>query len=329
MVAVRARASRQGDAAFVLSADVGTKLARPSVDVCRQTGVSGTGLEPEVMAAAVEGSKEGATQVDMSLEMVDVGALDTGQYQAMIIQDPMDKRNVKGFLHLARAYSINTPPEEAGSPYPDLAALPNLIQAFNHYTDIKADIVGTYTLDSQELLKTPFVMISCHVGFGLSARELLNLGRYLDEGGFLLSDDCSNHFGGPSDHALRTMIRDALDSRGFRKGLDWTWEILPKDHPIYHCYFDFDGAPRTPWTHASKLDSYPECPEPEGITLHGRLVAMHSTWDIGCGWEGPKVYPECTGLQHHRLLQLGINMLIFAMTQEGSITHRILSGLNY
>ena len=41
------------------------------------------------------------------------------------------------------------------------------------------------------------------------------------------------------------------------------------------------------------------------------------------------MYTNCTDLQHHRLLQLGINMLIFAMTQEGSITHRLMESVAY
>ena len=54
---------------------------------------------------------------------------------------------------------------------------------------------------------------------------------------------------------------------------------------------------------------------------------MYSGWDIGCAWEY-KVH-NCTGLQYLRSLHLGINMMIFAMTQEGSITHRVLSGVSY
>lgn len=326
MITVQARARSQLEGASATYSHFAGKLGTPSAEVHRAASLVAPDLELDLEAAILGGAKEAARHVDMSLEMIDIGALDTGQYQAMIIQDPTDKRNIKGFVHLARVYSINTPPETDGLPYPDPTALGNLIAAFNTYTGIKADIVNTFTLDDQRLLQTPFAILTCHVQFRLSHREMLNLGKYLAEGGFLLSDDCNNRLGGVSDHCLRTAVKDALFSRGLREGWDWTWEILPGDHPLYHCYFDLDGAPHTPWTYWS-AGNRPANPEPEAIMLRGRLVAVHSTWDIVCGWEH-KVH-GCVGMQYQRVLQLGINMLIFAMTQEGSITHRILAGVTH
>jgi len=54
----------------------------------------------------MRGSRQPKHVVNMSLEMMDVDALDTGRFQAMVIQDPTDKRNTKGFFHFYRAYSV-------------------------------------------------------------------------------------------------------------------------------------------------------------------------------------------------------------------------------
>ena len=37
----------------------------------------------------------------MSLELLDIETLDTGRYHAMVIQDPSDKRTIRGFIHIA------------------------------------------------------------------------------------------------------------------------------------------------------------------------------------------------------------------------------------
>ena len=63
-------------------------LAKPQASIGRLTTFAATEMEPEVAAQAVESTKETKNVVDMSLEMMDISALDTGQYQAMVIQDP-------------------------------------------------------------------------------------------------------------------------------------------------------------------------------------------------------------------------------------------------
>ena len=64
---------------------------------------------PQAAAQEILGAYEDQDVVDMSLEMVDVRALDTGKYHAMVIQDPTDKRLIKGYFHLllARPHSLS------------------------------------------------------------------------------------------------------------------------------------------------------------------------------------------------------------------------------
>ena len=44
-------------------------------------------------------------KIDMGLEMLDVDAMDTGRYRALVIQDPNDKQGLKGFVKFARVIS--------------------------------------------------------------------------------------------------------------------------------------------------------------------------------------------------------------------------------
>ena len=51
------------------------------------------------MAQVIEGKRMPKHRVDMPLELLDIDALDTGQVHALVIQDPDDKRNIRGFFH--------------------------------------------------------------------------------------------------------------------------------------------------------------------------------------------------------------------------------------
>ena len=103
-----------------------------------------------------------------------------------------------------------------------------------------------------------------------------------------------------------------------RYGGDWTFEFLPDDHPVYHCYFDFDGAPSGLWE-----DSYELHEKVEGVTVDGRLLLAICQKAFIHVWGDPE-YPQ---YRSERMIQFGINTVIFALTQEGSITHRVVDAV--
>jgi len=76
-------------------------MARPRAGVQRTVAFSGIFVEPIIEPGEIRGTKEPKSCVDMSLEMLDIDALDIGKYRAMIIQHPGDRRKIKGYLHLA------------------------------------------------------------------------------------------------------------------------------------------------------------------------------------------------------------------------------------
>ena len=75
----------------------------------------------ELSAARVKGTKEPEKRIAMREELLDLDALDTGKYKGLIIQDPTDKKNVKGFVYLGTAWatdlerSLTVPPSRAQS----------------------------------------------------------------------------------------------------------------------------------------------------------------------------------------------------------------------
>lgn len=175
-----------------------------------------------------------------------VEIIDVGKYKAFLIQDPENKRRVKGYFHLTPVISPSMLEREAEKRMTPLTyssrfnlglALRRLVEAINEYTDIKADFGRRIVLSSPELLKVPWVFISSDP-FYPTETELANLGRYLVEGGFLFLD-AGTKIGSRRDVNLRGILRRALA----KVGKPCWFRRLSKNHPIFHCYFDFDTVP--------------------------------------------------------------------------------------
>ena len=62
-------------------------------------------IGPQMRAGELEGTRQGADEIDLGLELMDVQALDTGRHRAMVVVDPQDRRNLKGFLYMSGIYS--------------------------------------------------------------------------------------------------------------------------------------------------------------------------------------------------------------------------------
>jgi hypothetical protein len=170
----------------------------------------------------------------------------------------------------------------------------NLYAAINALTSLPLTYENKIlTLDDDEIFDFPFVYI-CEVGYwSIKEKEAERLAEYLARGGFLIVDD-------------------------FRGGYEWsnfldqikrvapqTPKLLSLDHPIFHCFFDFDRlGDHAPYGRYS----------PQYYAIYdgdGRMVAViNRDNDIGDGWE----WPETDEVFSTEAFKLGINYLIYAMT---------------
>ena len=91
----------------------------------------------------VEIVKESIHQIAMRLDMLTIEYMDTGQYRAMVVQDPNDHRNVRGDIHIAQVFRRPGHPWETGS---FMRKLDYLIKALAEYTGIVADDFGSLSL---------------------------------------------------------------------------------------------------------------------------------------------------------------------------------------
>ena len=327
MVSVKARTYRtQYRGRFELAQTLAA-LTKPEASIGRMRDLTAAGLDLPAVAGMVGGSRDPEHKIDMSLELLDIGDLDTGQYHALVIQDPYDKRSIRGFCHLAMAQVAGAHDRSVF----EIGVAPGFLRvaaAMNEYTDIRTDILGRLTLNDEEIFKAPWFFINALLSFTLSNSELCNLGRYMMSGGFVFSD--SNHHGMNTAYtggvrALRQALLDALGTQG----VEVTLEKLPNGHPIYGCYFDFDGPPVA--GDGSNRRTHPDRPEIiiigylEGIEVDGRLVAIFSLKAYAAAWtywgrRGSAQDPS-------RALQFAVNTIVFALTQEGSITHRLMESV--
>ena len=265
--------------------------------------VGGQAVVPQIAAfARLASTKEPEKRLSMQEEFIDLEALDTGKYKGLVIQDPTNKQDIQGFVYLALAVG-----EELDPPTP--RAIPQLARAVNKYTMINAKVEDRLKLDSRDLFKAPFVYITANKGFNLTAQEVRNLGEYMRMGGFVFAENGVPSLEyGPAEASLRKMFKDVLKK-------DARFIMLPYDHPVHHSFFDFnDGPPPGGEILSATGGSKVPSPHLEGIFLEGRLVAVYSDKAYGAIWERE--------FSNEPQLKMGLNLVVFALTQQGSIAQQ-------
>lgn len=269
-------------------------------------GIGVVGM-PHFDAIEMTSLKEPEQRIDMQAEFLDLSAIDTGKYRGMVIQDPADKRNIQGFVYLGLAWGSILQPSRQRS-------ISQLVRAINQYTRIEARVIDQMFIDSQDLFKAPFVYITTRSAFELTEHEIENLGEYLRNGGFVVADNDRPELEyGPAEASLRDMFKQAL-------GRDARFVPIPNDHPFYHVFFDFEDGPPPGGEELSGGNFRSSVYYLEGIFLGDRLVAVYSDKGYGAFWER-----ESENEPH---LKLGVNMVVFALTQKGSIAQQQIDFYN-
>jgi hypothetical protein len=167
----------------------------------------------------------------------------------------------------------------------------------------------TIPLTDPELYKYPF-LYSVEVGqWDLSDEEVSSLGEYLRRGGFLFCDD----FWGSLEWANfeRNMRRVLPEGR---------IEDLPRDHPLFHAYYDIQEIIQTPNV-GNAIERRPTY-EQDGFVPHcrgisdekGRLmVVINWNTDLGDAWEWADL-PGYPARYSTYAYQVGINAIVYAMS---------------
>lgn len=183
-----------------------------------------------------------------------------------------------------------------GDWYANPTALKNLATFCNQQLHTNLDTrEAQIEIGSPELFNSPFIHMTGHGRWDLSAVEAQNLRKYLEAGGFLHIDD---------NYGMDPYVRPALK----KVFPELSLVELPFSHPVYHQKFDFpNGLPKI-HEHDQKA------PKGYGLIYKGRLVVFYSVeTDLGDGWEDLEVHKD-NPEQHQKALQMGANLIQYAFT---------------
>ena len=220
--------------------------------------------------------------------------------KSLVVIDTTDKENVRGNVSFAYAWG-----EQLRYPLKYTRGLSKLTEAMKKWTKISVRLEEHLLLSSERLLEMPFVFVTTEDMFELTPTERKNVTRFFEKGGVMLLDDTSPRSDfSAAEATLKKMILDTIPNARF--------QIIPNSHPLYHCFFDFDDGPPygdevgTSMGFMSKPVFYLE-----GVWYKNRLVAIYSNKGYIRRWsDNSDSDPQ---------LKMGVNMVVFALTQEGGI----------
>ena len=318
-------------------------------------------IGPQMRAGALEGTRQGADEIDLSLELMDVQALDTGRHRAMVVVDPKNRRKLKGFLYMSGIYS----PSIERAEYSEQAEnrqvrwyhqmprrlverrmLQGLADKMTAKTQVYVEVRDAVRLDDPQLLQVPFVLMTVDTPFEFTDSEAANLGAYLTGGGFLFVDIVSMLWNNYSDDeldipAVRAFIRASFQAAGYQEWKDWQFRRLELTHPLYHCFYDVNSLPRgmRDMNFVVGGQDYPSrTPDYlEGIVVGEQLVGVYSLRGYADFWAG--IGRELmdwslanNAINHSSLFSaeeplvynLGVNLVVYALTREGSLARQLV-----
>ena len=314
-------------------------------------------IGPSLQAGALEGTRQGADEIDLALELMDVQAMDTGQHRAMVVVDPKDRRQLKGFLYLSSVHSealeraeASAASERSGGWSRSIAEqrmLQGLADKMSERTGVHTQVLDGIALDDPLLMQVPFLLLTVRSQVAFTQTEAKNLGRYLTSGGFLYADIVSQpvSLAGGYQHdlpALRTFIRQAFQQMDYAEHKDWSFVRLPPEHPLYHCFYDVEALPRGfwdimfwDWDIAGRFELSPNFLE--GIEVDGRIVGVYSQKCYAELWAGEAERIReadragnlingrfVTGADELPAYDLGVNIVVYALTREGSLVRQLV-----
>ncbi|MSR82841.1 MAG: DUF4159 domain-containing protein [Candidatus Latescibacteria bacterium] len=252
----------------------------------------GAGLE----AQGVNTSRTVENKIDMALEMLDVNSMDTGRYRAMVVQDAKDRQNLKGFIRFAQVMSasaVSSGTMAWGNI--GLGTVDALRDALNEYTGVHADFVGSISFDDERLMEVPIIIPQGTP----NESEMAQLAKYLLAGGFV--------FGAIWGEALEKY-------GGLVQGRDYWSARLPDDHAVFSSFFDLKGG-------------VPSAGGAPFVNRSENAISV-SQYLIGYFVKGRLAGVSFFGLANTRNMQMTINLVVYALTQEGSMTQRLMQMVN-
>lgn len=182
-----------------------------------------------------------------------------------------------------------------GDWYNDQDILPNIAIRLNE--DLKTDFApseAVVKLTDSNIFNYPFLFMTGHGNISFNAKEVENLRKYLNRGGFLYVDD---DYG--LDESFRREIKKVFP--------DFELIELPVEHDIFHCFYESsNGIPKI-HEHDGK--------RPQAFAIFnptGRMLVFYTyETNITDGWSD--VHSNQLEIKE-QAFQMGVNLFYYLMT---------------
>ena len=184
-----------------------------------------------------------------------------------------------------------------GDWYSDPSSIPNLINFVINNTNIKMDNKEyRLKLDDSKIFDHTYIYMTGHGNIRFNENEILNLRKFLLNGGFLHADD---NYG--MDKSFRREMKKVFPEK--------EWIELPDDHNIYNTYFNFpNGLPKVHEHDGKKAQGF-------GLFDKNTLIAFYSyESDLGDGWEDQEVHNNPYEIRLNAL-RMGTNIIWYSMVR--------------
>jgi hypothetical protein len=186
---------------------------------------------------------------------------------------------------------------------PKVAA--NVLNSVVEYTKIRVypeEVV--IAASSSELLAFPFLFMTGHklVRFDRGEREALR--RFVEQGGFLFSDDCNHDVEGLYARSFEQEMRLVFPDGG-------QMPKLPSSHPIYRSFFTFEDGPPTTSHELNGWGDEIVHDYLRAVEHRGRIGVLYSNKDYGCEWDYDWRNKR---FQREDNTKFAVNLVVYAMT---------------
>jgi len=153
----------------------------------------------------------------------------------------------------------------------------NILNSLVEYTTIPIDEKEKVVLlSSNELFKSPFCYFSGHKLVEFSNQERDHYQKYIQNGGFVFVDDCNHDIDGLFAKSFEQEMARTFGEKALQK--------IPNTHPIYNCFFQFEGPPTTTFELNGWGDDLVH-DYLKAIIINGRIGVLYSNKDYGCEWD--------------------------------------------
>ena len=243
-------------------------------------------------------------EISMKEQMIDIENFDIGKNKAIIIKDPDNKKNIKGFLRIpVTVWGTELKPAENGQ-----KAVILFVDGMKYHCKINLKTENRIFLENPIIYNYPFIYISSETPFNFTETEKKNLRNYVENGGFVFADAYNSL-------SLNTLQQIILYSLGSNVRVS---PVRP-DQPLYRAYYTFIfpdeiANPNMP----DELLNYRLILK--GVWFGERLVGIISNVGYGSmldsGIDLPGKQRFSFDIEEMRLL---VNCIVFSLIREESV----------